>query len=279
MSAAAFVQARARATVARRTKRERLMRPIKPLPAETAAYSRAIRALLSDLRAATETAVISAVERNGAELALDSVRVQDDFAAEFRSIIGALRASWFGIAAIRGRMIVQRMFGAVSARHRERFRKSVEESIGVDLAAIVSEEGVGSALRIRTEENVALIRSIPEEYLAKVERAVYQHVIHGQPGQKSLAKKIREIGQVSEGRAKFIARDQTSKLVSVLNRERNLAIGIEEYVWRTSKDERVRPTHRANEGKRFRWDDPPAKTGHPSDEPNCRCTASPILKL
>lgn len=46
----------------------------------------------------------------------------------------------------------------------------------------------------------------------------------------------------------------------------------EEYVWRTEQDEKVRLTHRANDGHLFRWDDPPV-TGHPGDDYNCRCTA------
>ena len=54
-------------------------------------------------------------------------------------------------------------------------------------------------------------------------------------------------------------------------------MGIEEYRWRTSKDERVRATHAANEGKVFRWDTPPAETGHPGNDVQCRCDARPII--
>jgi SPP1 gp7 family putative phage head morphogenesis protein len=238
-----------------------------------------MRTLLAEIRTLTEGSLVLAVERGVTRYALDSARAQDDFADEVRAILGALRASWFRVGADRAVSIARAFIGRVSARHRERFYASAREAMGVDLAGIVSEEKLGQVLRLKTEENVALIRSIPEEYLDKVERAVYQHVIHGQPGQKSLARKIQEIGEVSESRARFIARDQTAKLVSSLNRERNLAIGIEEYRWRTSKDERVRETHRRKEGKTFRWDDPPADTGHPGEDFNCRCTASPVLKV
>jgi len=44
------------------------------------------------------------------------------------------------------------------------------------------------------------------------------------------------------------------------------------YTWRTAHDERVRPSHGANEGQVFAWSAPPA-TGHPGNEPNCRCVA------
>ncbi|MFO1089568.1 MAG: minor capsid protein [Hyphomicrobiales bacterium] len=48
------------------------------------------------------------------------------------------------------------------------------------------------------------------------------------------------------------------------------------YVWRTVRDERVRLTHRANEGHMFSWNDPPP-TGHPGEQPNCRCWAEPYV--
>ena len=46
------------------------------------------------------------------------------------------------------------------------------------------------------------------------------------------------------------------------------------YVWRTRRDEKVRKTHRMNDGRIFSWDDPP-ETGHPGEAENCRCEAIP----
>ena len=44
------------------------------------------------------------------------------------------------------------------------------------------------------------------------------------------------------------------------------------YIWRTQGDNKVRPSHRANDGKIFSWDDPPP-TGHPGEDFGCRCFA------
>jgi hypothetical protein len=44
------------------------------------------------------------------------------------------------------------------------------------------------------------------------------------------------------------------------------------YIWRTAGDDKVRPSHAANEGRVFAWNDPP-ETGHPGEDFNCRCTA------
>jgi SPP1 gp7 family putative phage head morphogenesis protein len=44
------------------------------------------------------------------------------------------------------------------------------------------------------------------------------------------------------------------------------------YVWRTRRDERVRTSHRRNDGRIFSWASPP-DTGHPGEDYNCRCEA------
>lgn len=44
------------------------------------------------------------------------------------------------------------------------------------------------------------------------------------------------------------------------------------YIWRTAGDDKVRPSHAANNGKIFAWDNPP-ETGHPGAAQHCRCVA------
>jgi SPP1 gp7 family putative phage head morphogenesis protein len=55
------------------------------------------------------------------------------------------------------------------------------------------------------------------------------------------------------------------------------AAGVESYLWVTMRDDRVRPTHAANEGRIFRWDTPSPITQHPGHDPNCRCLAVAII--
>ena len=55
-----------------------------------------------------------------------------------------------------------------------------------------------------------------------------------------------------------------------------IARGILSYKWQTVGDNRVRPTHRANEGLIFSWQNAPA-TGHPGTAHRCRCSAIPLL--
>ncbi|MGM0583820.1 MAG: minor capsid protein [Pseudomonadota bacterium] len=48
------------------------------------------------------------------------------------------------------------------------------------------------------------------------------------------------------------------------------------YIWRTRGDDKVRPSHAANNGRVFAWNDPP-ETGHPGEDYGCRCTAEPYM--
>ena len=74
-----------------------------------------------------------------------------------------------------------------------------------------------------------------------------------------------------------LTRDQTQKQISNLTQARHRQMGIVEYRWSTSEDERVREEHAANNGKVFRWDTPPPITGHPGNDILCRCVERPII--
>ena len=51
---------------------------------------------------------------------------------------------------------------------------------------------------------------------------------------------------------------------------------LENYVWRSRDDARVRSAHAQNDDQVFFWSDPP-EGGHPGQGWNCRCTAEPII--
>jgi len=91
-----------------------------------------------------------------------------------------------------------------------------------------------------------------------------------------LAHDLRERFEVSNSRAELIARDQTLKLNGQINRHRQLSVGVEEYIWDTSGDERVRESHAVLDGRKFSWHAPPS-VGHPGQDFQCRCGAIPVI--
>lgn len=160
----------------------------------------------------------------------------------------------------------------------KRLAASIKQSVSIDISGLLTKTGtIQTAMAAATQANIDLITSIPAQYLEKAQLAVEKNFVDGMRWE-DLAKIIEQTGDVTESRAKLIARDQTSKMNGAFNEVRQTSIGIEEYEWQTSGDERVREEHAANDTKRFRWDAPPT-TGHPGEDINCRCVAIPVFDL
>ena len=138
-------------------------------------------------------------------------------------------------------------------------------------------------LTATVNENVALIRSIPSQYAAQVAGSVYRSVTAGRD-LASLSKELQQHYGVTKRRAKFISIDQSNKATAALTRARQLELNIEDGIWLHSHaGVTPRPTHLANDGKRFNirdgWYDPAVKKIiWPGTEPRCRCTWKPVIR-
>ncbi len=152
-------------------------------------------------------------------------------------------------------------------------RKLWSDAVGVSFAKIMDKEGIADIMKARISENASLIRSVSSEMLERTEDALWRQ-FNGQTTE-TLNGALSSIYGKANNRAKIIARDQTSKFNSALNRQRNENLGIEDYIWRTSGDERVRDEHDKNNGQSFSYENPPEDTGNPGDDVMCRCTAEP----
>ena len=154
---------------------------------------------------------------------------------------------------------------------------NLKNQTGIDLSAYLrNSPNIAERVNTLTAGNVQLIKSIRSQYLDKVQNAVMQAMVKGTLN-KDLAAQIKDLGKTTEKRAMFIARDQSSKLNAALTQARLEDVGIKKYMWSTSLDERVRDSHADKEGLVFEYVNPPADTGHPGHDFNCRCVAIPVL--
>ena len=143
-----------------------------------------------------------------------------------------------------------------------------------------SVKGLEQVMRSRVRENVELIQSIPIELLDQVEAVVQPAVAEGLRVE-DLMPRVRERFGVSDSRAQLIARDQVGKFNGELAETRARTLGVESYVWSTSKDVRVRSDHAHLEGTVQRYDAPPVvdektqRRCNPGEDYQCRCQALP----
>lgn len=154
---------------------------------------------------------------------------------------------------------------------------NLKNQTGIDLSAYLrNSPNVVERVNELTVSNIQLIKSIRTQYLDKVQNAVMQAMVQGTLN-KDLGEQLKKLGEDVESRAMLIARDQSSKLNAALTRARHEEVGIKKYMWSTSGDERVRASHAEKDGQIFEYTNPPADTGHPGHDVNCRCVQIPVL--
>ena len=162
----------------------------------------------------------------------------------------------------------------ISSYNKEQLIKVIYSAVQVN--PFLSEPYLESQIKIFQAYNASLITKLSKEQAEKMQEILFRNLSAGQ-GVKAIKKEIEKTFDISENRARVIARDQTNKFNGNLAELRQKEVGISQYRWSTSLDERVRYTHRLNEGKVFSWDNPPASTGHPGTQIRCRCTAQPRI--
>lgn len=127
-------------------------------------------------------------------------------------------------------------------------------------------------------QNLKLIKSIDDDIREGLYYTLERNVVSSvdvDDVERQIVDYIKKRTEMAEKRAVLIGSDQVGKLYGQINQYYQQKNGIESYVWRTMMDNRVRPEHRAREGKIFRWDNPPPD-GHPGYPVRCRCYADPL---
>jgi SPP1 gp7 family putative phage head morphogenesis protein len=173
------------------------------------------------------------------------------------------------------KVIALKIARSVNLFNETQFDKTIMESLGVNPFA--SEPWLAQEMEAFVADNVALIKTIPSQFFGSIQGIVSDGARSGK-NMQDITADLQKITGVAKRRAKFIARDQVSKFNGDLNQLRQKNVGINSYIWSTSLDERVRPSHAAKEGKKFSWDNPPNDTGHPGEDYNCRCVAIPVFQ-
>lgn len=258
----------------KRLKRRRIvLKPARPSRKEELWYKAELLKIVRLLEAEAEKTLIPVLKRKfpGPGTTHDA---DDDLERTFEQ----MARQFGGIERTAQRLAQLAAWRAQGAADRQ-FIAAVKQAIGVDISVLLRGDGeIARTMSEATQANIELIKSIPDVYFDKLKKAVYDKVSVGVRWE-SLAKEVRRIGDVTESRAKLIARDQTSKMNSAFNQVRQTSVGINKYTWSTSHDERVRSRHRENDGKVFSWDQPPERTGHPGHDVQCRCVAIPFFDL
>lgn len=170
------------------------------------------------------------------------------------------------------------MVSDVERRDRKSWHTQSAE-IGRGIKAEIQHAPTGALLRELQGEQVRLIRSLPLDAAERVHQLSMNAISSGGRAAE-IARDILSTGQVTEARARMIARTEVARASSNFVQARSQYAGSLGYIWRTSGDGDVRDSHRDMEGVYVRWSNPPTLDnlkGHAGCLPNCRCFAEPIF--
>jgi SPP1 gp7 family putative phage head morphogenesis protein len=243
-------------------------------------YTRALKKIISALDGLTKKYLFPALPLILADAAkgkptLDSEHY-DGYADRVAQIMETMRKGFYGQFTDQEiNSVADKAARAIAANNKIQLGRVFKSVIGVDL--FQSEPWLSDEIKGFVVNNTELIKNVSEDYFKRVQNEVFTGARQGLRAEE-IQKSIVETAEgVSESRAQLIARDQVNKFNGNLTELRQKSAGISRYIWRTSKDDRVRESHADKEGETFSWDDPPADTGHPGEDINCRCYAEPVI--
>lgn len=175
--------------------------------------------------------------------------------------------------------VARYMLSDVETRNAKTWRQ-VNKEMGQTLRAEIKHAPTGELMQSLLNEQVDLIQSLPLEAAQRVHRLTTEALVTSQRAD-TIAAEILRTGEVTESRARLIARTEVARTSALLTQSRAQYSGSEGYVWRTAGDFDVRESHAEMEGKYVRWDTPPrlsdGTTTHAGCIYNCRCFAEPVL--
>lgn len=166
----------------------------------------------------------------------------------------------------------------------DRVQKGFEKSAGSALGteADLSEAGRKKLSEEYTENLSPYIKKFAGETISELRQMVADNAQQGYRFDK-LVTRIQGRYEVSQTKAKFLAKQETSILVSKHRQVRFEEVGVTRYIWRTSHDSRVRDRHKELDGREFLYSQPPVTdpaTGtrnNPGQDFGCRCVDFPLL--
>ena len=261
---------------------KRLLPPVRPNAGTEALYRRKLQALIREMNASVLYWIRAAYRANEPIIAKDELPSK-----ALQRVIDRLSKRW------------RKNFDAAAAELAAYFAQRANQRVASQLTRILKERGFSVQFKMTQamrdvmnaviEENVGLIRTIPEQYFKAIQGDVMRSVQTGRDlGQ--LTKDLESNYGVSHRRAAFIARDQNNKMTGVMINARQREVGITEAIWlHSGGGKEPRPNHVKFGKEKARYDvtkgiyDPDAdgkgkgRWIFPGQLINCRCVSRPVI--
>lgn len=252
-----------------------------PPAAVSTRYVQALAALTAQMTAQVEREVRRLFQTDAA-----SAHFGEDatIASQSRILLNALSAKFNDLFAKKAKALAETMVEGTAKASATALHSSLQElSGGLSMKTKVMGSSLENVYKASVAENVSLIKSIPAQYLQKVEGAVMRSITTGN-GLQDLVPALEQYQGQTHRRARNIALDQTRKAYNSVNRGRMEAIGVKKFQWHHSGGgAHPREDHIEMDGEIYSFDALPVidkntgERGIPGQAPNCKCTMSPVF--
>jgi len=255
------------------------LRAIRPNVGLRLKYRRSLMALIDEMDASVLYWIGAEYRASPPALAMDATPSQR-MLAKFR----ALAKKW------------QRKFDEAAPRIADAYVKGNYYATSSAMKSALRDAGISikfkldramkDALNASVAENVALIKSIPQRYLAQTEGIVTRAYASGRD-LETMVKEIRKLYPKAAGSAELIAQDQSNKLNSTVENARRLELGIQKAIWMHSGGgKHPRKEHQKASGRVYNIREgcliKDERTGQleyiqPGQKIRCRCVSRSVL--
>jgi len=166
--------------------------------------------------------------------------------------------------------------------------KSISKELAIDPEKVT--EPIKEVFEASVQENVLLIKTIPEAYFDQIQGQVMRAITTGNGLQDLIPFFAKQEG-ITKRHARNMALDQTRKAYNSINKARMQSAGIEKFKWvHSGGGQKPRKYHMdafptGLNGGIFSFDDLPVidkntgERGIPAQAINCRCVMVPVIDL
>ena len=265
----------------------KILPAVKPSVAINAEYQKALLKLVRQMRdsisyycLAAYKPIIEEIKEARESATQDAKPTPSATMAKMRKVIEAIRKRYqkkfSDLAGKLPKMIVDKINKEVSRRIKNMLIDEMEVSFKLT-------PQMKLFLKAATQENIALIKSIPQKYMDRVEFDIYDSISKGRNMTELTEKLEKQAYGVSRRRAITIAYDQVNKITEGVNIQRKTELGLYYAIWRHSHIPQVpRQSHLKADGKEYDIRKGCYIDGEyiqPAEKVNCNCFSQTIVKF
>ncbi len=214
--------------------------------------------------------------------------IDESIGSQARILMNALTDKFSQLFNMKAKDLSEAMLSNTEKASKSNLYTSLKQlSGGLSLKTGIVTKGMEDVLKALIEENISLIKSIPQQYFKDITGSVMRSITTGQ-GLYDLIPEIEKYQGITDRRAKNIALDQTRKAYNTINKQRMTTLGVKQFEWvHSAGGQHPRESHMMIDGKIFSFEKlieeqsklgvPEHDRGLPGEPINCKCTILPII--